>query len=102
MSIGVYYIASNNVSGSSINQKNVDTISELKKRSGLDLEFVEIEQLKKVEMPIVFIGGGGTEGMFLEVFPKLPQPVILLTTGENNSLAASMEILSFLQHSHLG
>ena len=35
--------------------------------------------------------------MFLEVFDKLPSPILLLTTGENNSLAASMEILSFLR-----
>jgi len=97
MSVGVYYIESSNVLGASINQKNIDTINELKKRSGLDLGFVELEKLKDSELSLVFVGGGGTEGKFLKIFPELPQPIILLTTGENNSLAASMEILSFLQ-----
>lgn len=53
----------------------------------------------------IFVRSGGTEGMFLSVFQKpdgslnLPgsAPLRLLTNGESNSLAASMEILSFLR-----
>ncbi len=55
---------------------------------------------------LIYIRTGGTEGLFLErVAPLLtgveakaaPQPVRLLASGQSNSLAASMEILSWLR-----
>ena len=56
---------------------------------------------------IIYIRTGGTEGLFLEkVAPHLlragapdggGQPVRLLASGQSNSLAASMEILSWLR-----
>lgn len=46
----------------------------------------------KEELCIVFISSGGTEGKFVAAFDKLPKPVILLTDGLQNSLAASLEI----------
>ena len=39
---------------------------------------------------------GGTEGLFKEIFPEMDGPVRILTSGKSNSLAASMEILSYL------
>ena len=52
---------------------------------------------------IIYVRTGGTEGIFKSVFCKdgslnIPdgRPVRLLTSGKSNSLAASMEILSFL------
>ena len=56
---------------------------------------------------LVYVRTGGTEGLFLESLgrplseARVPdsgrQPVRLLTSGESNSLAASMEILSWLR-----
>ena len=54
---------------------------------------------------LIYVRTGGTEGLFKKVFcpdgsaPVIPGggPVRLLTSGESNSLAASMEILSFLR-----
>ncbi|MDD2592676.1 MAG: hypothetical protein PHG99_00680 [Erysipelotrichaceae bacterium] len=97
MQVGVYYIASNNVTNKAINTQNYAIIEELGAKSGLDMIVSPLEKLHEFDFNCVFIGGGGTEGMFLDVFSKLPKPIILLTSGENNSLAASMEILSFLQ-----
>ncbi|MCR5841311.1 MAG: hypothetical protein K6G86_04455 [Bacteroidales bacterium] len=53
---------------------------------------------------IIYVRTGGTEGLFLEkVAPRLRRPVRLLTSGQSNSLAASMEILSWLrQHGFAG
>ncbi len=52
---------------------------------------------------IIYVRTGGTEGIFKSIFLKggvlnIPdgKPVRLLTSGKSNSLAASMEILSFL------
>ena len=49
---------------------------------------------------LIFVRTGGAEGQFLQVVPDLfkrgARHFLLLTSGGNNSLAASMEILSFL------
>lgn len=61
------------------------------------LEGIKLEQLPESALPLIFIQSGGTEGMFKEVYQELREPYLLLTTGRNNSLAASLEILTFLQ-----
>ena len=48
------------------------------------------------DLKLIFIQTGGSEGLFLENFAKLKGPYYLLTNGGNNSLAASLEILSYL------
>ncbi|MEA5018444.1 MAG: hypothetical protein VB009_07000 [Erysipelotrichaceae bacterium] len=101
MQVGVYYIASKNVSNKTLHQSNMDLIKELTLVSGLDMVVCQLDEMADYDFSCVFIGGGGTEGMFLEAFDKLTKPVVLLTTGENNSLAASMEILSFLQQNNV-
>ena len=49
---------------------------------------------------LIYIRTGGTEGIFKPLLPQLlrqsKQPFYLLTSGKSNSLAASMEILSYL------
>lgn len=49
------------------------------------------------DVELIYVRTGGTENAFKEVFPGLKGQVILLTSGASNSLAASMEILSFLR-----
>jgi L-fucose isomerase-like protein len=44
------------------------------------------------------VASGGSEGYFIEVFEQLKsRPCYILTSGESNSLAASMEILSYIR-----
>ena len=54
---------------------------------------------------LIYVRTGGTEGIFKALFPKLREksdrPFYLLTSGKSNSLAASMEILSFLRQNDL-
>lgn len=46
---------------------------------------------------VIYVRTGGTENAFKEVFPRLEGRIVLLASGASNSLAASMEILSFLR-----
>lgn len=52
-------------------------------------------------LSIIYVRTGGTEGIFRRLLPQLQaqsdQPFYLLTSGKSNSLAASMEILSYLR-----
>ena len=56
-------------------------------------------------LDLIYIRTGGTEGLFKRMLPKLSshtdRPFYLLTSGKSNSLAASMEILSFLRQNGL-
>ena len=54
-------------------------------------------QLAPTDLALVFIASGGTEGMFVEHYAELPKPVVLLTDGKANSLAASLEISSWIR-----
>lgn len=52
-------------------------------------------------LDIIYVRTGGTEGIFKQLLPKLQErsarPFYLLTSGKSNSLAAAMEILSYLR-----
>ena len=54
---------------------------------------------------LIYVRTGGTEGVFLKLLPNLQakssRPFYLLTSGKSNSLAASMEILSYLRQHHI-
>jgi L-fucose isomerase-like protein len=55
----------------------------------------------QADLNLIYVRTGGTEGIFKPLLPSLMeqsrQPVYLLTSGKSNSLAASMEILSYLR-----
>lgn len=71
---------------------------------GEDLCKVSLEQYLRDDFALLYVASGGSEGFFLEVFDQLKErPCYILTSGDSNSLAASMEILSFLrQHGGKG
>ena len=50
---------------------------------------------------LIYVRTGGTEGILKKLLPQIQanskQPIYLLTSGKSNSLAASMEILSYLR-----
>lgn len=56
-------------------------------------------------LSVIYVRTGGTEGIFKRLLPQLRQqsqaPFYLLTSGKSNSLAASMEILSYLQQNYM-
>ena len=56
-------------------------------------------------LDLIYVRTGGTEGIFLRLLAELQaksnKPFYLLTSGKSNSLAASMEILSYLRQQGL-
>ncbi len=65
---------------------------------GEKLERVSLEDYLKEDVSILYVASGGSEGFFLEIFDQVKDRYCyILTSGESNSLAASMEILSFLR-----
>ena len=73
-------------------------INSLSETLGEPLEKVSLENYLTDDFALLYVASGGSEGYFLEVFDQLKDRYCyILTSGESNSLAASMEILSFLR-----
>ena len=101
MKIGVYYVVSSTAAAAIANETNFPWLQKLSEMTGFGFEVTNLENINNYDMVVEFIGGGGTEGIFLKDMDKLPSPYFLLTTGANNSLAASMEILSYLRQNDI-
>ena len=101
MKIGVYYVVSATAAAEIANGGNFPWLKKLSEETGFEFEVTDVDHINDYDMVVDFIGGGGTEGIFKRDMDKLPQPYFLLTTGANNSLAASMEILSYLRQNDL-
>lgn len=80
-------------------------IQDIEKALGEAFEFgsTDFSEYSRTRNNIIYVRTGGTEGIFKSIFCKegslnIPDgmPVRLLTSGKSNSLAASMEIISFL------
>ena len=63
----------------------------------VNINISSLEELYNADLSLLLVQSGGSEGLFLEKYEKLKAPYYLLTYGSNNSLAASLEILSFLK-----
>ena len=64
---------------------------------GEELTKLSLEEYLSRDFALLYVASGGSEGYFLEIFEQVKDRYCyILTSGETNSLAASMEILSFL------
>ena len=70
---------------------------------GVDYTFCgsDFSTFGQFPLPLIYVRTGGAEGIFKALFPKIRAqyegPLYLLTSGKSNSLAASLEILSWLR-----
>ncbi|MDY0209651.1 MAG: hypothetical protein RBR48_05710, partial [Bacilli bacterium] len=95
MKIGVYQLTT-------ANQQQIDQVSNaflqrIEQLSTIEFYPLEVNMVSQYKLNLIFVRTGGTEAMFVEIYQKVKGPFYLLTTGEFNSLAASMEILAFLK-----
>lgn len=70
----------------------------IKLKENFDFEEIEASEISEVDIPIVFVKTGGTENEFINIaklFKDAEKPVTLLSCDCNNSLPASLEILSW-------
>lgn len=98
MSIKYYPVISQANADSKREEISQRFLSDIQNILGQSLESVSIEELAKEDLQFIFVKGGGAENYFLEAYRHISdKPVYILSTGYGNSLAASMEILSYLQ-----
>jgi len=100
MKVGMYSLFSPIHDEETISQ----TLEQFIKDLGNNIEIEEIDddvlssqQKNEYDLITVFVKTGGTENLFKDIFDKLDGQVILVATSLHNSLAASMEILSWVK-----
>lgn len=62
------------------------------------VNYEDIDKLSNDDFKIIFIATGGVERLVIQHFESLPRPAILLADGMQNSLAAALEISSWLRN----
>ena len=75
--------------------ENEKFILDIEKELGEIIELAPLDDYD-CDVKLIFIASGGSEGLFLNDIDKMQEPFYLLTKGTNNSLAASLEIMTYL------
>ena len=101
MKVNVFPLVSSLHSQEKINENTKNLLGELMSVSDVEFNVTSLDDLYEGDLALILIQSGGSEGLFLENFSKLKAPYYLLTYGNNNSLAASLEILSYLKDNNL-
>lgn len=98
MNIALYTLTSPLHDEAAVNAVSGAFISEIENALGARFDFRgnDFSGYGESDLDIIFVRTGGTEGLFKEVFPTLGGNILLLTSGKSNSLAASLEIMSYL------
>lgn len=82
-----------------IEQISEKFLGELERTIERPVHLIGPEELGEEEFCIVYIASGGSEIQFRELMEAIgTRKVYLLTSGQSNSLAASMEILSYVRN----
>lgn len=101
MKVNIFPIVSSLHEETRINEQTEILLNELINASNHEFNIVGIDDLYNADLSLILIQSGGSEGLFLSNFDKLKEPYYLLTYGHNNSLAASLEILSYVKDNNL-
>ena len=104
MNIAIYTLTSELHDEQAVNAVTKEFLSTL----GIDYELKgsDYSSYGSHALDLIYVRTGGTEGIFKRLLPQLQKlsnrPFYLLTSGKSNSLAASLEILSFLRQQQIG
>lgn len=82
-----------------IRSSHETTLNELEKYFTVELvDYQDIEKLGRDDFKIIFIATGGVEKLVIQHFELLPHPTVIMADGMQNSLAAALEISSWLRN----
>jgi len=99
MKIAVYPIQSLLRHDEIVSKESNFLLEELEKTTGFTYELTnDLTRLNESNLALILVQSGGSESFFKkEIFPLFKGPFYLLTYGASNSLAASLEILTFIK-----
>ena len=98
MTINLITFASHLHKQSTIYSSHEVILTELEKYFSLHfVNYEDMNSLKPDDFSLVFIASGGVERIVIQHFEQLPRPTVMLADGMQNSLAAALEISSWLR-----
>jgi len=97
MTIGLYSLTSFLHAEAAVSPSEEPFIKEIQAAAGITFEDCgdDFASYGTHDLDLIYVRTGGTEGLFKKL--ELPGYIRLLTSGQSNSLAASMEILSYIR-----
>lgn len=90
------YLQSTMQEGGPLKEKADKLFNYIEENTGISLTKGSIDEVAKENIAIVYISSGGTAGDFKEALSSLSKQIVLVTSGSDNSLSASMEIMTYL------
>jgi len=98
LKVGLFYLISEVHNEEYINSTLQNFIAEVEEKLAEKFENINLKNINEKDyFPLIFIKSGGVEGIFKQLFKQIKGPYILLSSDLHNSLAASLEIASFLR-----
>jgi L-fucose isomerase-like protein len=98
LKVGLFYLISEVHNEEYINSTLQNFIAEVEEKLAEKFENIYLKNINEKDyFPLIFIKSGGVEGKFKQLFKQIKGPYLLLSSGLHNSLAASLEIASFLR-----
>ena len=98
MKIGLYNLVSEVHNEEYIDSTLQGFLEDIEERLDEKFEKINLEDFNRKDyFSLIFIKSGGAEGKFKQIFKQVKGPYLLLSSGLHNSLAASLEIASFLK-----
>lgn len=98
MKIAILPIVSGLHNDVSINKETTKLLNEIEVLGNYEFVVSNSSNFYNEALSLILVQSGGSEVYFLEMEKDLKEPYYLLTYGSNNSLAASMEILTYLKN----
>jgi len=96
MKVNIYSIYSTLHNEELLTKQRNDLIKDLSSMTGFSYQLTDIDDLYNGDLALILVESGGSEHYFKQIENKIKYPCYLLTFGNNNSLAASIEILSYI------
>lgn len=98
MIINLITFASENNKNINVHTAHEAILGELEKVYTVNyVDHKNISKLTKDDFSLVFVATGGVERMVMKSFESLPRPVVMLADGNQNSLAAALEISAWFR-----
>lgn len=103
MKINIYTIISSLHDDEVIIKERTNLLNTLHDLTNYDFEIITnpSKLYQDDSLTLILVESGGSENEFLKNFKYFKPPYIFLTYGHNNSLAASLEILTYLRNNNL-
>lgn len=100
MKVNLYPIFSSLHNDEVILKMREELFENLKDLTGYEFNIVGLNELYNGDLTIILVESGGSENEFLKNIKYFKEPFYFLTYQSNNSFAASLEILTYLNREH--